>query len=292
MKYWLTGIALILLAFGGWYWLQKNPTPSDEIQVMAPPPPLVQKSEPVKEKVPGTPSEETVAEAVIEPPPAPPVEATPLPELSESDPLAVQSLAELVGEASVVRYFAGEEVISRLVSTVDALGSRQVPGNIQAVNGPGGEFEVTADQQPDTVILNEEGDPIPQFVVDPVNYRRYTPYVEMFEALEPSQVAGLYRSNYPLFQQAFVQLGYPEGEFDDRLLAMVDELLATPAVKEPVRLIKPEAYYLFADEELEALPAGQKMMIRMGNENSARVKSKLSEIREALQSEAVPSKQE
>jgi hypothetical protein len=40
--------------------------------------------------------------------------------------------------------------------------------------------------------------------------------------------------------------------------------------------------YLFVDEDLEALTAGQKIMLRMGNENAARVKSKLSEIRQAL----------
>jgi len=49
-----------------------------------------------------------------------------------------------------------------------------------------------------------------------------------------------------------------------------------------VRLIKPEAYYLFADKDLESLSAGQKILIRMGPENAARVKSKLTEIRAAL----------
>ena len=76
--------------------------------------------------------------------------------------------------------------------------------------------------------------------------------------------------------------GYPEGEFNDRLLAIIDELLATPEVSDPVQLIKPEAYFLFADPELEALSAGQKILLRMGSANAGRVKSKLLEVRAAL----------
>ena len=49
-----------------------------------------------------------------------------------------------------------------------------------------------------------------------------------------------------------------------------------------MRLIKPEAYYLFADEDLESLSAGQKILIRMGPDNAARVKAKLVEIRAVL----------
>jgi hypothetical protein len=97
------------------------------------------------------------------------------------------------------------------------------------------------------------------------------------------QFAESYRRHYPLFQEAWRQMGYADGEFNDRLLEIIDELLATPQVADPVDLIKPEAFYLFSDPELEALPAGQKILIRMGNANAERVKSKLSEIREALQ---------
>ena len=58
--------------------------------------------------------------------------------------------------------------------------------------------------------------------------------------------------------------------------------LATPEAETPVRLVKPEAFYLFADPELESLPAGQKILLRMGPENAARVKVKLREIRSLM----------
>jgi len=112
-------------------------------------------------------------------------------------------------------------------------------------------------EQPETVIRNEEGDPVPQFVINPANYRRYTPYVELLEAVDTKRLVESYRSHYSLFQEAYRQMGYADGEFNDRLDTTIDELLATPDVSDPVKL-------------------------RMGSANAARVKLKLAEIRKTL----------
>ena len=66
------------------------------------------------------------------------------------------------------------------------------------------------------------------------------------------------------------------------MIEVIDSLLSTPEIREPIRLIKPEAFYLFANPDLEALPAGQKALLRMGPMNARRVKEKLREIRTAL----------
>ncbi len=56
-----------------------------------------------------------------------------------------------------------------------------------------------------------------------------------------------------------------QGSVNDRLIEVIDNLLATPDVEGPVYLTKPEAVYLFEDPELEALTAGQKVLLRMGS---------------------------
>jgi hypothetical protein len=84
---------------------------------------------------------------------------------------------------------------------------------------------------------------------------------------------------YPLLQQAYRDLGYPDGYFNDRLVAVLDNLLAAPQPAEPVALAQPKVLYEFADAALESLPAGQKILVRMGPANEARVKAKLAEIR-------------
>jgi hypothetical protein len=275
MKNWIIALIVVVLGLAAWYLFSARQGAVEE----APPPPALVEPEvqvapaaepPVPEPAVPVPSEEPV------------VEQPPLPPLAESDPVAAETLSGLVGAEAVERYVVSEAVIARMVATVDALSGKQVPGSIQAVAGPGGAFEATADDNPSTVIRNAAGDPIPQYVIDPVNYQRYTPYVEMLEAMDSQEVAAAYRDYQPLFDEAFRQLGYPEGDFSQRLGAVIDELLATPEVTEPVRLIKPEAYYLYADEELESLTAGQKVLVRMGPANAARVKAKLTEIRAAL----------
>jgi hypothetical protein len=275
MKVWLTGIILILLGLAAWYFLG-----SKEPVVEEAPPPVVSVQEEEPAPAPAPVEEPVVEEEVVAEEPV--IEEPPLPDLAASDPVALEALTDMVGAEPVNQYVAQEAVISRFVATVDALGGRQVPAVIQAVQGPGGEFQATADEQPESVILDEVGDPIPQYVLDPVNYQRYTPYVEMIEDVDPAQAVAIYRRNQPLFDEAFDQLGYAEGDFEQRLRAIIDELLATPDVSGPVRLIKPEAFYLFADDELEALSAGQKVLLRMGPENAARIKAKLAEIKAAL----------
>lgn len=249
-----------------------------------PAPPVAQVSQPAEPApVPGPEPEVSplVVGEKIEPA-APELEEIPLPPLPESDEYVRENLSGVVGEAAVIQYFSSEGLVSRIVATVDMLGSRQVPENIKAIQSPGGSFSAIEDPNPSTVILNEVGDPLPQYLSDPANSRRYVAYVEMLEAVDAERFASLYERNYPLFQQAWRELGYANSEFSDRLMDVIDELLATPAVDEPYRLVKPEATYLFADEELEAMSAGQKIMLRMGADNAARVKSKLSEFRQAL----------
>jgi hypothetical protein len=282
MKYWISGIIVLLVALAAWYAFSVRAPEVEEAPAVAPPV-AQQPTEPgtPADVVPEPLAEETAPQAAQET--ALPVEESPpLPALAESDAVAVEKLAALAGEAPLTDYIVGDAVIPRIVATVDALDGRRVPGVIQAVRGPGGEFLATADERPQTVIRNEAGDPIPQYVVDPANYQRYTVYVEMLEAMDPAELASAFRDYQPLFEKAFSQMGYAEGDFDQRLRAVIDDLLATPEPQQPLRLIKPEAYYLYADEQLESLSAGQKALLRMGPDNAVRVKDRLRAFRDAL----------
>ena len=71
------------------------------------------------------------------------------------------------------------------------------------------------------------------------------------------------------------------------LIAVIDQLLETPMPEGPVQLVRPHVLYEFADPELEALSAGQKLLIRMGNDHAARVKSLLTSFREQVAQNAM-----
>jgi hypothetical protein len=71
--------------------------------------------------------------------------------------------------------------------------------------------------------------------------------------------------------------------FNDRVFEVIDHLLSTPDVTGPIALTQPKVLYEFADPQLQELSAGQKILVRMGPDNEARVKAKLREIRKLLQ---------
>ena len=80
---------------------------------------------------------------------------------------------------------------------------------------------------------------------------------------------------------------------NDRLVAVLDQLLQAPepAGPLPVKLtpvntdvpnLRPWVRYEFVDPALEALPSGQKILLRMGPANEARAKALIRELRKRL----------
>jgi hypothetical protein len=230
MKNWIIGALLVLLGVAAYYYfaVYQQPEPGEVLSTTVPAEVTAPVPDPEPTPVPTEPEEAEVPEYAFETATPPLVEEIPLPMLMDSDPVALDALAGLIGEPAVIRYLVNDNVISRMVATVDTMGARQIPGVVQVVQGPGSDFAAIPNDQPETIIRNEEGDPIPQFIIDPANYRRYTPYVELLEAVDTAQLIETYRGNYPLFQEAYRQMGYADGEFNQRLAAVIDELLATP----------------------------------------------------------------
>ncbi len=117
-----------------------------------------------------------------------------------------------------------------------------------------------------------------RLVMSPENFARYDGYVALIKGVDARTLLMTYQRYSPLFQEAWEENG-GEGSFDDRLVDLIDHLLETPDVPGPVYLTKPEAVYLFEEPALEAMSAGQKILIRMGSANAAIVKEKLVELR-------------
>jgi hypothetical protein len=114
------------------------------------------------------------------------------------------------------------------------------------------------------------------------NYARYAPFIHLVETMDPKTLASIYFHLYPLFQQAYEDLGYPGRFFNDRLVEVIDHLLAAPEPQGPIELVQPKVFYQFADPKLEDLSAGQKLLIRMGPANERSLKEKLRAFRAEL----------
>ena len=126
--------------------------------------------------------------------------------------------------------------------------------------------------------------------IDTANAARYEPYVRLLEGVDLRRLTGAYVQLYPSLQRAYEELGYPKGYFNDRLVDVIDLLLATPepsatpkvhlpTANGPVQPLRPWLLYEFDDPQLESLAAGQKILLRMGVRNERRVKARLVELR-------------
>ncbi len=206
-----------------------------------------------------------------EPPVRNPVAETPppkpLPPLADSDPSLQESLSGVFGRA-LDPFLVPKNIVRHTVVTIDNLPRKKTAVQMWPVKPIGGEL-----------LAKAEGE---ELTLDASNYARYEPVIKILRNMDTAQVATLYKQYYPLFQEAYVSLGYPEGYFNDRLVEVIDHLLATPDVPGPIKLKRPSVNFQFADPELEELSSGQKLLIRMGSANAAIVKDKLRELRKAV----------
>ena len=189
----------------------------------------------------------------------------PLPKLNESDSDIAGALAGLVGRKSIDELLVPEMVVRHIVVTVDNLPRNKVAEQMRPVKSLEGQT-VTATSG-DIITLTEE------------NSARYAAFMKVVQNTDTKQLGTLYIRYYPLFQQAYEDLGYPGQYFNDRLVEVIDHLLQTPEVRGPIQLKQGKVFYEYADPALEARSAGQKLLLRMGSQNQAAIKKKLRDLR-------------
>lgn len=272
---------LVVAGYLGWPYLQRALAP-EPVPVAAP-----EEEAAVPEPAQAQ-ADAAAEEAAVAPPAGPehPIEPetaagdqrpAPVHNLDDSDPLMREQLAALLSRKDVLDFFQLDGVVRRIVATVDNLGRPQAPARIWPVNPTPGRF---------TTLKGADGTE----TVHPDNGRRYAPWVRMIESVDVDRAFQAYRRLYPLFQQAYEELGYPGRYFNDRLVQVLDLLIATPVheeplavtlveVKGPVPSLRPWVRYEFADPALASLSAGQRMLLRMGPDHQQRLQAKMREIR-------------
>jgi len=246
--------AVIIAAVGTWYYLHSRHAALAPAPVAAHP------------AVPTPPPEDAIQHplAAVDDAPA----KAPLPALNDSDAALADALGHLIGPTALKDYLLPENIIRHIVVTIDNLPRPKAAVAKRPTSPVDGTFAADGDE------LHSR--------LNPQNYARYQPMVAVISKLDTHQLVGVYVHFYPLFQQSYQDLGYPNGYFNDRLVQVIDNLLATPQPAEPIELLRPNVMYTFADPALESLSAGQKILIRMGPDNAAAIKIKLKELRTAV----------
>lgn len=187
-------------------------------------------------------------------------ELVPLPPLDDSDGYFKLAMTDLFGDG-VGEILVDQALIEKVVATIDNLPRSKVAERIRPTGPPAGDFEV------------DDGENEDIFVLGPANYARYDAIADRLANTDPDRVVETYRRFYPLLQEAYVALGYPGKYFNDRVVEVIDHLLDTPQPEGPILLVRPHVLFEFADPELESLSTGQKLMLRVGDSNAAKVKN-------------------
>lgn len=268
----IAAIAALLLAalgLGGLYWYQQRSS-------RAPEPP----SPPVAE-APAEPAAPAPSAPAIRNPIDPSLAA------SASAPVATDpqsawrhGLDELLGHSAVARFIQSDDFSRRIVVTVDNLARAHAAPRLWPVNPTPGRFSVSGNGELRTISTE--------------NAARYAPLVSMITAVDPRRAVALYVLMYPQLQKAYEELGYPGRYFNDRLVEVIDHLLATPEpappgplmqlteVKGSVPSTQPWLRYEFADTDLQSLSAGQRILLRVGPAHRQALKAKLVEMRKLV----------
>ncbi|HET9263132.1 MAG TPA: DUF3014 domain-containing protein [Vicinamibacterales bacterium] len=187
-----------------------------------------------------------------------------LPPLGETDPVVRQLVSALSSHPRVAAWLTTDQLIRNFTVVVVNISNGRSPARHLGAVRPTGEF-----------IADEDGE-IAR--IDARSYRRYDEYADAVGALDAEGTARLYATLKPRIQDAYRELGYPDGDFDRAMERALVELLNTPDIDGDVMLTPKSVSWEFAEPKLQSLSGAQRQFLRMGPRNMRIVKGKLREI--------------
>jgi hypothetical protein len=265
-------LVLAVIVGGALVWWQYL-RPATNTSTAMPGPATAQQSPPTPVVIP-TPAPS--APAIRYPVAAAPAPRAVLPSLDRADAYVEKALVELLGRKAVQSFLHLDGFARNFVATVNNLGTENASAQMWPVNRTAGKLDTE---------MHDGG-----LVIGASNANRYAAFVRFADRVDTQRAVALYVRLYPLFQRAYEELGYPGKYFNDRVVEVIDNLLATPTPTGPIAVKRFTAdggssgggLYVFVDPALETSPAGQKILLRMGRDNAASLTAKLREIRALL----------
>lgn len=279
---WIVSVITVLVLVAGLWWMEQRrqaelapqPDASSVPQTASPEPryPLPE-TLPQSDSAPApTPPKrehkrQTVPPIHAEPEPEPP---PPLPELPESDASALETLSNLFDGSLARQWIKPEFVIPRTVAVINSF-----DGDAPALES----WPVSPVNSAPEIEEREDGK---TRLWTQASAERYGEHVAALGSVPPAQAAAVYVRYYPLFQQAWGELGEAEPYFNDRLIDVIDHLLATPEAGLPIEVVPYEGHLRFSDHSLQDQSWGRKLLIRAGPQHARTIKRWLQEFKASL----------
>lgn len=229
-----------------------------------PAPPVVAEIEPEVAEMP-----EEVSIPEPEPEPAVPENTVRLPSLNASDSFVFENIHALQNGVELVSYLASDQIVRKFVVFVENISRGEFPQT-------GLPYRPIQTEMP---VRNIDEN---LFVMDDNAHARFDQVLNTFLSVDTDAALTLYRMLSPLFQQAYGEIGFRNVSFDDTLREAINNVLKANEVEGPFQLVKPSVMYLYADSSIENLQEVHKQLIRIGPQNTAKLKNKLLEFASLL----------
>lgn len=190
---------------------------------------------------------------------------TPLPELDTSDDFLLNEL----NSKSTASLFIPVDMLRNMVVFIDNFSRGELISHFSPLHKP---------IEPFTVSKHNGA-----MIVDSASYLRYNKYANVLKSLDTEKFIEIYTFLTPLIDEAYQEIGYPAGSFNDTFITAIDHVLETPIIHYNLKVSLPSVMYQYVDENIESLPDTQKLLLRMGPNNLQIVKQKLQNIQSELQ---------
>ena len=185
--------------------------------------------------------------------------------LQNSDPQVQMAIADIAPELS--KWLVPDEQIRKWVLTVDMMADGTLPKRYRPIDFPMSSFSI---DEKDSVKLVSES-----------NFDRLNEIINTATRIEPTVLARYYKEWLPTLEKAYAEQG-KKGSFDQRLRQTMSQILAAEPLDQTPVLIRPKVLYQYADVKLEAASDIEKLLWRMGPENSEQLQNFVRELRNAL----------
>jgi len=261
----IIAIAMLVLLLGGFYiWLNRAKAP----ELTSAPPAIDRSSAPTADLPPvvpestGTPVAE---EPTITTPSQKPIVAAPA-TIESSDAQVKLAVADLA--PAMAAWLVPDQQLRKWVLAIDIMADGDVPKSYRPLAYPLARFE------PEVRGL----EPDQQFLLKVESYKRSDLLVNAVVAIDVDHLAHYYQAWSPLLEKAYQEQG-KKGTFNQRLRAALQHVIdVKPLTAPPMLKKRGGVIYLYADDKLEAASDVEKMLWRMGPENSLKIQDYLRQL--------------
>ncbi|MGH1470668.1 MAG: DUF3014 domain-containing protein [Cellvibrionaceae bacterium] len=278
---------IVLLVLMAWLWFSETTSPSEKTEVLEVPQsteiieaepdsviadiePLINETVNVDDKNEEKPSQDAVEEAAVV-----------LPSLQDSDGVVREALGEDTAAKALVNLLVPERIILKGVRAILALEEGDVVKDFRPLKSPEPTFKVKKIDEP---LDRKVGQ---RYQISPKNYERYNHYIQALSSVDKKHVVSVYRYLYPLLEEAYLQYGVDKGGFDAVLIRVVDKIIASDVFEKTSEsdriLIQPKVFYVFQNKKIENLSGVDKLLLRIGEKNTAVLKKELLHFKASLQ---------